>query len=688
MKVQNIHTNAFSSSNNKRENFKKKDYLSGQTSFRGVGALSTGSNVVLSGLVKFWEAVERGGLAASFTIQDMLGTNIPRTWAAKDVGKDITGENNWGAVLENGLREFLTGPSMFLVPAGVLAASSKYGGKSHSVPVQTIKDFGEIISNSNIDVTNKEAFKKSFYESVLKKAFYNFDGINQADNLLDKGIDVNDYIKRILDMENAKSKGLFKNIRNIPVPDSKEDILDGIINMFVKNKKANTSGYPDFLNALISDSKYAKNSKNLEVRFSSLIERMGKYSDDFFAAFERSGKENVADFVEQFTKNRMGGRFATNIAMGVFTAAFMWFIPKIYTVNKTNPETDPVRQKAAELKSEYSDKSGDNVSFKGGGISKVMSDLGSKVDPSNFNNFSKAASSLECKGVDIARPMFYTLITGCTLVPRLIQSAKRDIESSKKNGGPVQWDETSNILRRDITTILTILFAMEGLGVAMALFGSKKSGVVLTSDILNKGDNIFKKFWNVINPESSVKVLGKAENTAQMSNFADMDQVMRFFEYNQEKKGNLYKLLHSGSKSNKEGSLYSVAKKLFGDVVDDTKVSVDDLRNKLNSGECDKKYIQEFLDILNDADKNPLLGFANKINAIFQTISLGIVTGFLGFGLPKINEIVIRNKYLKKDYALNPKYADPNVHIPDYSILKNLQPFEKQTYQYFLGNKR
>ena len=682
MKVQNIHTNAFSSSNNKRENFKKKDYLSGQTSFRGVGALSTGSDVVLSGLVKFWEAVERGGLAASFTIQDMLGTNIPRTWAAKDVGKDITGKNNWGAVLENGLREFLTGPSMFLVPAGVLAASSKYGGKSHSVPVQTIKDFGEIISNSNIDVTNKEAFKKSFYESVLKKAFYNFDGINQADNLLDKGIDVNDYIKRILDMENAKSKGLFKNIRNIPVPDSKEDILDGIINMFVKNKKANTSGYPDFLNALISDSKYAKNSKNLEVRFSSLIERMGKYSDDFFAAFERSGKENVADFVEQFTKNRMGGRFATNIAMGVFTAAFMWFIPKIYTVNKTNPETDPVRQKAAELKSEYSDKSGDNVSFKGGGISKVMSDLGSKVDPSNFNNFSKAASSLECKGIDIARPMFYTLITGCTLVPRLIQSAKR------KNGGPVQWDETSNILRRDITTILTILFAMEGLGVAMALFGSKKSGVVLTSDILNKGDNIFKKFWNVINPESSVKVLGKAENTAQMSNFADMDQVMRFFEYNQEKKGNLYKLLHSGSKSNKEGSLYSVAKKLFGDVVDDTKVSVDDLRNKLNSGECDKKYIQEFLDILNDADKNPLLGFANKINAIFQTISLGIVTGFLGFGLPKINEIVIRNKYLKKDYALNPKYADPNVHIPDYSILKNLQPFEKQTYQYFLGNKR
>ena len=51
-------------------------------------------------------------------------------------------------------------------------------------------------------------------------------------------------------------------------------------------------------------------------------------------------------------------------------------------------------------------------------------------------------------------------------------------------------------------------------------------------------------------------------------------------------------------------------------------------------------------------------------------------------------EIVIRNKYLKKDYALTPKYADPDVKIPDYSILNNMNPSERQTYQYFLGNQR
>ena len=83
-----------------------------------------------------------------------------------------------------------------------------------------------------------------------------------------------------------------------------------------------------------------------------------------------------------------------------------------------------------------------------------MHDIGEKVAPGQNTWLSKNAASLESNWINVARPIFYTLITGFTLVPRLIQSTKRDIESSKKNGGPIQWDETSNILRRDITTIL------------------------------------------------------------------------------------------------------------------------------------------------------------------------------------------------------------------------------------------
>lgn len=677
MKVQEIKiaANSQKSYNNKASNAQNYS-ASNQTSFKGV----------TDALVKFWEGVDRGGLAASFTVQDMLGTNIPRTWAAKDIGKDLTGKNNWGAVAENAIREFLTGPSMFVIPGAVLAASSKMGGKSHGVPVQTIKDFSDIINNSSIDTTSQETFKRTFYKSVLEKVFSNFDGIKEGDDLLSKGINIEEYIDKILQFEKAKSKGLKKKILNTPAAGSKEDIFDGIINTFIKNKKANTTGYPDFLKAMITDNKYIKDSKKaakFEIKFSDLIERMGKYSDDFFDSFSKSSQKDLSTFVENFTKKRMGGRFATNIAMGIFTGLFMWFIPRLYTINKTNPETDPVRQKASELKSGNSD----NVNFTGNNIGKMMSDLGSKIDPSNMDKLSNFAASLESKGINVARPIFYTVITSCTLIPRLIQSAKRDIASSKKNDGPVQWDETSNILRRDVTTILTILFAMEGLGSIMAHKGSKKSGVVLTSKILDKNDGFFRKFIDFFNPEGGVQVLSKQENTAQMSNFANLDQVMRYLQDTENKNGNLHKLFNVGSKKGAKSEFYNAAKKVFGDVIDNKDLTFEELNAQIAKGNPDNGAVDELLGILNDTSKNPLLGFANKINAIFQTISLGIVTGFLGFGLPKINELIIKNKYLKKDYALNPKYEDPNMHIPDYSILNSLKPAEKQTFQYFLGNK-
>ena len=665
-KIQVAATNSQMSNNNNSDN----------TSFKGV----------TDGLIKFWEGVDRGGLAASFTVQDMLGTNIPRTWAAKDVGKDLTGKNNWGAVLENGLREFLTGPSMFVVPGAVLYGSMKLGGKSNGVPVQTIKDFAEIIHNSNIATNSKEAFKESFYKSVLKKVFGNFNGIENIDSLAQKGIDIDEYVSQIIKMEGAKKKGFFKNIRNVSMPDSKEEILAGIVKRFVHDKKNNTDGYLDFLKALITDKKYigdAKNAAKFEVKIDDLIDRMVKYSDDLFESFEKSSG-NFADYVNNFTKKRMGARFATNIAMGVFTALAMWFIPKIYTVNKTNPETDPVRQKASELKGDKSAQ----VNFSGGGISKLMSDIGEKVTPGQKNWLSKNAASLESNWINVARPVFYVLITGFTLIPRLIQSAKRDIESSKKNGGPVQWDETSNILRRDITTILTILFAMEGMGAAMGLKASKQSGIVLTSDILRKEDSFFKKFIKIFNPEGGVKVLSKAENTAQMSNFADLDQVMRFLKNTEDNQGNVYKLLHIDANNKKgEGAVfYNAAKKVFGDIIDKKDLKFADLVESISSKKPSDKDVENLLGVLNDTNKNPLLKFANKLNAIFQTVSLAIVTGFLGFGLPKINDLIIKRKYLKNDNTLQPKYNDPDMPIPAYSILKNLNPTERQTFQYFLGN--
>ena len=64
MKVRNIENSAASGSKN--NSYSRKNPAA-NTSFTGV----------TDGLIKFWEGVDRGGLAASFTVQDMLVTNIP-----------------------------------------------------------------------------------------------------------------------------------------------------------------------------------------------------------------------------------------------------------------------------------------------------------------------------------------------------------------------------------------------------------------------------------------------------------------------------------------------------------------------------------------------------------------------------------------------------------------------------------
>lgn len=681
MKVRNIDNTALSRGRN--NNVQGSKAPSSNPSFTGATDL----------LIKFWEGVERGGLAASFTIQDNLGTNIPRTWGARKVGKEYTGKNNWTAVLENGLREFLTGPSMFAVPAAVLYGTMRHFGKANGVPVQSIKDFSEILIDKEVDISSRTAFKESFYSSVLDRAFNNFDN-------LQKPIDSKAYAKKIIKMEYASKKGFFKNIAGKQVENSREDLLQEIINSFVKDKKANTKGYPDFLSALITNVSDPKKAGKYEIQIDDLIGRMGKYADDMYSTILKTRNDELTkEFIENFANKRMGGRFVTNIAMGVFTAAAMWFIPKIYTIGKTNPETDPVRKKANELKSDLKttpapseeNKKGE-VNFTGGGISKIASDLGKKVAPNGDGVLSKLAPKLESNWINVARPMFYVLITGFTLVPRLIQSTKRDIESSKKNGGPVQWDETSNILRRDVTTILTILFAMEGLGSLMAHRASKNKGIVLTNKILDNKTGFFKKCANFLNPDGGVQVLSKKQNTAQMSNFANMDELMRFFRDEEKKTGGIYKLLHidANSKKGENALFYNALKKVFGSVVDKKDIKVDDLQKVLDKAgdNLNKDAVGELLGVLNDTEKNPLLRFGNKINAIFQTLSLAIVTSFLGYGLPKINELVIKRKYLKDNDTLQTKYQDPDMQIPAYSLLNNLKPFEKETYQYFLGKMK
>ena len=313
-------------------------------------------------LIDFWAAIARGGLAASFTIQDMLGTNFPRTFAALDRNKDITGENNYKAALEAGIREFTTGPSMFVIPALVLTGAARLSGEANRVPVDNIAVFSDIMKGTISNLTENDFGKQNFSNLTkeqadeaaltIKRTFYNdvFKSIfEQYDN--SANIDIDSYVDLMLKAENpdTPNRSFFKRMFNKRINiqgsevDSKDEILTQIHNKFVADKKANTKEWGDFIATKVTAS-------GKEWKIDDILTDMKNYSNDFSKQYIKIQKKNAKDstkllidsFVENFKNMRTGSRFITNVLMVLATGLAMSFIPKLYTRSETNPETDAI----------------------------------------------------------------------------------------------------------------------------------------------------------------------------------------------------------------------------------------------------------------------------------------------------------------------------------------------------------
>ena len=88
-------------------------------------------------LVRTWEIID-GSRGIQFTVEDMLGTNIPRTYSGAMSGYEYTGKINWPYFWQEGIREFLTGPTMTCAPIAILALITKMSGKTASTHKENI----------------------------------------------------------------------------------------------------------------------------------------------------------------------------------------------------------------------------------------------------------------------------------------------------------------------------------------------------------------------------------------------------------------------------------------------------------------------------------------------------------------------------------------------------------------------
>lgn len=279
-------------------------------SFRGID----------SAIVATMDAIERGGLFASFTIQDMLGTNIPRPVAGLMRNKKENGNQvNKDFAIKEGIREFTTGPSMFIIPGALLAGTKKFIGKALDVPVRFIQPLGEKFETTLGQTGIKDAgFHKQYYTNVFNDVLSNSTNL-EGTALKDKS---SEFAGKLIEIGNYSKKQ--KKLKKVEI--------GKLVDSFTSLKKSSAiDSTEDFLSTALS----VKDGKKA-LRFDKLLDYMGDYSHDAIKSTTKNADKGM-EYVKNFKFKRAGGRFAFNIIAAGVMMSFVALIPKLYNRTKDDP---------------------------------------------------------------------------------------------------------------------------------------------------------------------------------------------------------------------------------------------------------------------------------------------------------------------------------------------------------------
>ena len=306
-------TNQNNLKNNKQYNIAPKN-----VSFKGA----------TDALIGFWNFID-GSRAWQFTIEDMCGTNFPRTIQGARSGYKYTGKVNVPALAQEAIREFTTGPTMSLAPFGILAVATGLAGKSVNIHRKNIQNLSYLASNMG-DKVNSKDFKGKFVQTVVEDMLQQTLGkqeLNKEDvDVLVDGIISYDKIS------SSKAKGSKKQAN---------EALGELGKKFKDIVKRNRDDYKgvDFTIAKFSTGDKTKvGATNIE----NYVKYITSYVQDYAKANDKNGVVNLTNnVIESFKKNLFGKRVMTVFSMVALTGFIMSFIPKLYTLasGKTNPDT-------------------------------------------------------------------------------------------------------------------------------------------------------------------------------------------------------------------------------------------------------------------------------------------------------------------------------------------------------------
>ncbi len=296
----------------------------------------------VNSLVNFWQFVDNGGRALQFTVEDMFGTNFPRTYKGAMAGYKYTGKVNIPALLQEAIREFLTGPAMCITPVVVLGLAKK-SGKTANTHIENINNLSYLMQQAakNKDKIKEEDFLRTTIKDLIKKT----SGKEAIDDDVNSLLDAFKAYKKEADiLANKESvKQIGKKVAKSNVAEKMKTLQETFEGIIKRSKD-------DFKNTDFTQVKYSINgSKEGTTSFKNYAEYITAYLQDFTKKFNNSDTLNATEEnIKAFRKSFLGKRIITVASMFAFTGLLMSFIPKIYTwaSGGVNPNASAIYKEA------------------------------------------------------------------------------------------------------------------------------------------------------------------------------------------------------------------------------------------------------------------------------------------------------------------------------------------------------
>ena len=584
------------------------------------------------------QSIENGGFLASFLIQDGIGMTVPRTAAGFLRDKEHTGHYNMQEGFEVLGREGMTGPCMMAVAPLSLLLAAKFG-KSTSVNTQLIKRFGnslkEILAKPEFDkslLKNADKFKNEFYKTNVEKILTDTVG---KENTTKESVDY--IMKQIANMENIPSDAKLAKFRG--KAKYKSQCMQNIVE-HINNIKYSKSTDLDMLQKVKFGSDKLDSKKVFGTK--DTIDAMIKYTDDAIVANKHLDKldELQADSI----KNKsLAKRMITNVSMMFATLGVLSVLPKIYARGKTAP--------GARKTEENQENQNNNVSFKGKGKPSLLERLG-KLIGKNKSDF--VSSELEYNGHNFTNTLMAGLSIFGLLTPRGMHAYNR---AQKDENGKKDLTELYEILLRDLTSSLAVVFAVPMGTRAFVTSYEKNSGFVLMHK--NRNMNKTKTIADLFNPYSKSHVLTNAEISALYDNIDSKEKMLNFCKYIDQNGGDLQKII---SKSENAGEMFNNStldlKSLKGMKKADKNKKIISFVEKFDKSD---DLISKVMKGAGKARGNKIASFARGLNSMPGLLTTFFISPYLlGWFIPRLTYKNTRRIHEKQDREREAKNLSTN----------------------------